>query len=203
MLKTYDSRPRGPRHPNAQTKVESTDPASVSILREIKLFLLGRDIFWKWSRIIEESGVSDLYPDNFKSLQSLIHRTPSEFDLKDQTYFSNPITYYYRTRYAEYSSSSTDRISRPVMLVSVTNLLNFMRKWHDRFQQAMPEHYRPEYDRLYDLTVSAFEDWTAVARPLTIASLYQQRQTEQSGRVPRKPRPVSTLLTLMNDLSEQ
>jgi hypothetical protein len=112
---------------------------------------------WKWCRIIEASGVSHLYPDKFKTLQSLIHKTPSELDLRDQDYFSVPITYYYRNRYVEYSSSSTDRISRPVMLVNVTNLLNFMNKWHDRFREALPEHYRPQYDRLYAETVEAFE----------------------------------------------
>lgn len=204
MLTTYNSYPRrGPRHPDAQTKVLTTDPASVSILHEINLFLLGRNIVWDWCHIIEESRVSDLYRDQLKSLQSFIYRLPSEYDLRDQDYFSDPITYYYRNRYVEYSSSSDDRISRPVMLASVTNLLNFMSKWHDRFQTALPEQYRPEYDRLYASTVSAFEAWSAVARPLTIPSLYQQRQMQDSGRVPRKPRTVKTLLKLMNDLSEQ
>jgi hypothetical protein len=204
MLTTYNSHPRrGPGHPDAQTKVQDTDPASVSILREINLFLLGRNIVWKWCRSIEASGVSDLYAYKFKTLQSLIQKTPSEYDLRDQEYFSNPITYYYRNGYVEYSSSSTDRISRPVMLVNVTNLLNFMNQWHDRFREALPEHYRPAYDRLYAETVEAFEAWIAVARPPTIPSVSELRQTQERGRVLRQPRRVPTLLALMHDLSEQ
>ena len=134
-----------------------------------------------------------------KSLRSLIYTLPSQYDLLwSQGMF--PITYYYKSTYTSGSSASHDRNSRPVILMNLTEMLEFMCTWKRRFKEAVHERNRPEYERLYGWTLSAFYDWMVVARPRIRPPFSAYRAREQEGRASQKSRRLMTLLAHMKDL---
>ena len=154
MMKTRDSWP--PRRDcNRQiTKVQTSDPVSVSTMAEINLFLTGKARFLDWFHFMESNTYPDAYVGEIKSLRSLMYTLPSQYDLLwSRGMF--PITYYYKSTYTSGSSSSHDRNSRPVILMNLTEMLEFMCTWKRRFKEAVHERNRPEYERLYGWTLSA------------------------------------------------
>jgi hypothetical protein len=179
------------------------DSHSVAVMAEIDLLLEARAKVWKYCEFLE--GI----PMNVKSLKSMIYKLPSEYDLKTTRIYSVDFIErsFYRTRYEVYSFPSYDRISRPVVLSNTRLLLAFMRAQYKTVRDSLPSaeqsiHNSTEYERFYNETVSAFEKWIALARPLCMPSLAELRVREQGGRVPRKISRTGLLLERLCSLVE-
>ena len=102
-----------------------------------------------------------------------------------KTYASDPSRHYYRSRYALYDLQSTLSVSRPVILMNVTNLLNCMRACQPLVEQHLTtQQQRTQCQSHLTSTEEAFESWMRMARPHVISSLDSLCRTEETGRRP-------------------
>lgn len=197
-MKTSDSWPPHRYSDSETTMVQASDPVSVSTMHEIELFNICEDRLKDWFYFMNHSIHQDVYVDERNSIIRLIHRLPPEGDLLIERPTS-PITYYYRSEYTKFPS--TDRLSRSVIFMNLTEFHGVMGTWNRRFKEAILEEKIPEYERLYGLTLSVFYAWMEVARPRIRRPPFSAfRAREQEGRASQTSRRLMTLLTHMKDL---
>ena len=189
MLMTESSKPYGVRALDALTKVNASDEESMVTLAEIQMYLLARDNAFKWFDVIYPGSHDMLkdYPTWIRPLRRLVTGLPSNYDLvetRDGLNTETLIIVAYRTRYSSYSAATMDRLSRPMILGSVTILLNFMDTQRLTLRERVPEDLRTTYDDLHEKTTAAFVVWAAVARPKVMARLgMRERRRAEEGRV--------------------
>jgi hypothetical protein len=191
MFTTSTSKPPAkgnPRHLYHETEVQDTDPDSVAIWDEINLLISARNSALQYHDFVSAS--TEHSPESHRrarqELRQLVRNIASDGDLTSSSQSADEpytYTYYYRTSYEVYSLPCTDRLSRPGVLTNAASLLGFMSTWQKRFRSALPEEHRTEHDRLYESTVTAFDAWLAVARPLVSPALSTLRNREHSGRL--------------------
>ena len=68
------------------------------------------------------------------------------------------------------------------MFINVAALVSFMKLKKERFLQALPQGIDAQYNNLYALAESAFEDWIEKARPLCGFSQAALRTRQEGGR---------------------
>jgi hypothetical protein len=62
-----------------------------------------------------------------------------------------------------------------------------MSTWQLRIRAGLPARCHIEHDRLYESTVTAFDAWLAIARPLVSPAISTLRNRENSGVLKTKP----------------
>ena len=156
-------------------KVQNTN--QVSTIEEITLYLNGYDRLTEWFNFININ--LNVYESERMTLHSDIQKLPSHDDLVAKSEKSQTM-YYYMT-YTD--SPEGNRCNRKTIFMNLGVLLKFMFSWKLQFEKALPEEKRSEYGRIYNLTLSAFNDWMEVARPFIVPLplLSMLRKREQSG----------------------
>ena len=176
-------------------KVQNTN--SMSTIEEITLYLNGYDRLTEWFNFININ--LNVYESERRTLHSDIQKLPSHDDLVAKSDKSQTM-YYYKT----YTDSPEGyRCNRKTVFMNLGVLRKFMFSCKLQFEKALSEEKRSEYERIYNLTLSAFDDWMEVARPfivpLPLLSLLRER--EQSGRhFVKKRADVSGLLSVLKSL---
>ena len=167
------------------TEVQATDPSTVSTMSEIKLYLSCVASMWVWLFYLYQCRDGETWcADRFTTLRtSYIDKLPAQQELT-KTYACDPPTQYYRSRYALYDLQSTLSVSRPVILMNVTNLLNYMSQCQPHFQQHLTPDQYSQCQRHLASTKSAFESWMTLARPHVIPPVASLRRSEETGRRP-------------------
>ena len=158
----------------------------MSTMSEIELYLSGVARMWTWLFYLYQCRGDELWcADKFTSLRtSCIDKLPTQHDLT-KTYASDPSRHYYRSRYALYDLQSALSVSRPVVLMNVTNLLKCMRACQPLVEQHLTtQQQRTQCQSHLTSTEEAFESWMRMARPHVIPSLDSLCRTEETGRRP-------------------
>jgi hypothetical protein len=163
-------------------------------LDEINLLLSAKNSAKQYYAFAFVSDSTEHSPESHQQVRErlwkLVRNIPSAGELRSQSrspYPQGPTKYYYRTRYAVYSLPCTDSLSRPAVLTNVASLLGFMSTWQLRIRAALPARCHTEHDRLYESTVTAFDAWLAIARPLVSPAISTLRNRENSGVLKTKP----------------
>ena len=200
MLKTKDS--HQPRKSFWKwVEVRATNPETVSTMAEIELYLAGVKGMWAWLFYVYSCREGPRWcEDEFEIFRtSYLKKLQARYDLTKTYKFESETKKdenYYRERYALYDLKSTDPVSRPVIMVNVTNLLNYMKKIQPHFEEHVtPEQYAQCQKHLKD-TEKAFESWMREARRRVIPSVVDMRRMEETGRRPHK----SNMETLLDRL---
>ncbi len=184
MMTTADSTLPTPPDLFEMIRVDPTDPVSVATVAEIEVLANGYEQVCDWRNYIVASITTQLYSKQLEALQSLIYTLPSRYDLLDRTYFG-PLTRWYRSIYTSNQRYDTHvKGNRKQTFDRVAALVAVMKQYKDTYKQALPEDdaIRNQYENLYVLALSSFQDWMDLARPHISHTLRALRAMETQGR---------------------